>query len=318
MVRAGNWTTSQGTAVIDEGALHLKLDELQEDARHDTLVPFPNADCEYSTVFVSDLAPAGIKKKLRTEGPSNTGPKNTDYTAQAGGARQDQRPNADLVRDFMDAKVGKTTRDVPNGDGLRIPASFPTTLTVAYPPVWVSRKSPDGDNSALVAEYRQAWETLKTHCGASFGKLALQDDYQIALDNAVDTLYAPAPASKEKWRTLFFNSFRLLTLFTTVTLGAKAAEKVATKLKDGWNSNLVDVEEALRAGEKDEGSKNADPNPMDTRTQNAGIANQIAALQRELQQVKLENSVLRQQQATPHAQSFRGSDRGRGRGGRKF
>ena len=95
----------------------------------------------------------------------------------------------------------------------------------------------------------------------------------------------------------------------TVTHGQKAADRVVKKLKEGFESNLVDVEDAIRLAEEEE-KATAVPNApqqapsSDLRSVQQQIATIAATTADLVKQIK---------EHVPSG-SFRGRGRGRGRG----
>lgn len=299
-VAAGATQQSEATIYgMEDNKLHILLDE--DDAPDDpelTLTPFPNPDVEYFTV---QIRPGSKPKPLKRPRMVEPRPPTEAFAAAA--------------QCIIDAKAQKQTVAVDNGDGLRIPQSIPSHLEAAYPPLWFLKRSKtnDAEASNLRTSWISAWVALAQYMGAVFKSELHRTAFGAAVRNAANSVCVGKPGSKEEWKYVFHSVFAALSEIVTVTHGPAAASKVVKRLNSGLDSNLLDIEEALRLAEEPEeppGTKyRTAPDSLNLQLilqKTAAQEEQIAALKTKLREIE---------DPPHHNSSFRGQGpRGRGRG----
>ena len=302
--RRGRWV-QPGPSQRSVGTIHSVEDNLplimldednQPNEKFISLSPFPNPDCDYFDVTL--IPPKISTRSIKRQREGDHAPD------------KDTKPQ-ELAQAFLDvSKNAKVTFAVAAGDGLRIPKSIPATVSCLVPPLWAIRKANGEDPANLELEWTKAFNAFKDHFGAVFRLDVHRSAYALAVQNTVQRIYTPtAPQSKEAWKSWFYNSFQAVHEVITVTHGQKAADRVVKKPKEGFESNLVDVKDAIRLAEEEE-KATAVPNApqqapsSDLRSVQQQIATIAATTADLVKQIK---------EHVPSG-SFRGRGRGRGRG----
>jgi len=147
---------------------------------------------------------------------------------------------------IMDAQRGKTTTEVENGDGFRVPSKIAALHAGLYPHYWFARKARGEDATTLALEWRKAIDAFRTFVGATFRHPQRRDAYLLAVENTATMIFRAVPSSKLEWRPLFTNVAILLKEIYTVTFSAKAGEAIQHKVEAQFAEGLLDIEDILR------------------------------------------------------------------------
>jgi hypothetical protein len=327
-VVAGEWTEDTGKIHDFDHEFPTKVSLLLpslQDGHGETVVPFPNPDCEYKHIRL--VAGTASKKRLRESTqpipmiPPPSPPFQAHQMIPASPSVQATPPNMqDTALLFarashqvlVEAKTKRAMVEVAGGDGLRIPASIPKILSPMYPPIWLQRRANGEAPSILKAEWSQAWTDLALYHGALFKTDSHRLEFLSNVRAVTATVFEPsAPGSKDDWREVFTYAFKALSEILLVSQGRSVEEKVSRKMKMGFDDNALDVEDAIRSVEtagSEATAAVATPVSVD----------QLASLRAQVAQLQASNAQMQAKQQSggqTQRDSFRGRG-GRGRGGR--
>lgn len=238
-------------------------------------------------------------KRRRTETPQHEHPTSAAATAIA----------------MMDVKRGKPTVGLPNGEGLRVPASSSQVFAAVFPHVWWARLSEETSPSELVVEWRAAAETLRNYLGATFRAQTRRDAYFVAVENLVALVLRPPPANRLEWRLPFANVRAFLRELFCVIHSARAAEALDKKIADQFENGVVDIEAAICDAEG-----TAEPQQLQQQQQQQrGPGEQShEALQEQVRILKAQCAALAANNPGSNQHASTRGGRGGGRSGRSF
>ena len=218
----------------------------------------------------------------------------------------------------IDARIGKPTVQILNGDGLKMPTSIPSWLAVCYPPLWLTA-TPDQNETLRIKKKTEcylAWKALALNRGAIFVITCHREKFEKSSTNASKIVLSPAPLSKEEWLTEFASIFEAVNEIVVVALGFAAAVAFERRLKERLREhNLIDIEDALLAAEVARTPITATASTTSTTSvKDTQLIQRMAALE-------AENAVLREEKRLVQARGgghrgFRGRAQGRGTGNR--
>ena len=160
-----------------------------------------------------------------------------------------------VTKTMIDAKANKLSVDVVGGDGLRFPVSIPKWLKAMFPPLYINEVIAKPNS---LSEVQKRWLAdfvkLREHYAVMFRPGNLEVVFSTSTTNAVNSLAAAPPATKEEWLCTWQNAFLALGAIISVGYGKVAAARLLAKFADIQSGKelLIDFEAFLACAIKQE------------------------------------------------------------------
>jgi hypothetical protein len=280
---------------LADDKMHLQLDDdnVDPDDPELTLSPFPNPDVEYYDIQIKPkVKVAGGIKRPREDLPM--APAMTP---------------SDIAQSLLDGKAGKRTREVQQGEGLRIPLCIQQPFQSLYPSLYWLRKEKGESMEKILTDWGSDLTELQQHIGAAHIKNPqLRDDLQLHKHTLLQAIKVPIndrPKNRREWERVYWHAIAYLKTCVLVSYGQSSATNVETTTKTAFKKGLLDFEEVILAIENVTPQQVASTGPTPTPT-SAVTAQEFRNFQSE---------VLKMFTAITQGGGYRGG-RGGGRGSR--
>jgi hypothetical protein len=146
---------------------------------------------------------------------------------------------------LADVKRGRSTVELLNGDGLRLPSTIPAVFAGFYPQVWLYRALQGESQSQITEMWRKSLLDFKDYIGLVIRNPARRDAQLMLIENVINMGSRPMPRDRLGWKPLFSNCFALLVDMYDINFTTKA-DSLARKLEASFATGFVDIEESCR------------------------------------------------------------------------